>query len=33
MVGFTNGSLTQVSGRGVHPGLQVITGQLGGATK
>jgi HlyD family secretion protein len=33
MVGFTNGSLTQVSGRGMHPGLQVITGQLGGATK
>jgi HlyD family secretion protein len=33
MVGDTNGSLTQVSGPGVHPGLQVITGQLGGATK
>ncbi len=33
MVGFTNGSLTQVSGPAVHPGLQVITGQLGGATK
>lgn len=33
LVGYTNGSLTQVSGPGVHPGLQVITGQLGGAAK
>lgn len=32
-VGFTNGNLTQVSGPGVHRGLQVITGQLGAATK
>jgi HlyD family secretion protein len=32
-VGETNGSLTQVSGPGLHPGLQVITGQLGGAPK
>jgi HlyD family secretion protein len=32
-VGYTNGSLTEVSGRGVHSGLQVITGQLGGAPK
>jgi HlyD family secretion protein len=32
-VGFTNGSLTQVSGPEVHPGLQVITSQLGAATK
>jgi HlyD family secretion protein len=31
LVGFTNGSLTQVSGPGVRPGLQVITGQLGAA--
>lgn len=33
LVGHTNGSFTEVSGSGVHPGLQVITGQLGGATK
>ncbi|HZC38532.1 MAG TPA: efflux RND transporter periplasmic adaptor subunit, partial [Sphingomicrobium sp.] len=33
LVGYTNGSLTQVTGPHVHPGLQVITGQLGGAQK
>jgi HlyD family secretion protein len=32
-VGHTNGSLTEVSGPGLHPGLQVITGQLGGPSK
>ena len=32
-VGFTNGSLTEVSGAGVHKGLQAITGQLGGTPK
>jgi HlyD family secretion protein len=32
-VGYTNGNLTQVSGPGVRPGVQVITGQLGGAPK
>jgi HlyD family secretion protein len=33
LVGYTNGSLTQVNGPDVHPGLQVITGQLGTASK
>ena len=28
MVGDTDGSLTEVSGDGVRPGLKVITGQL-----
>lgn len=32
-VGHTNGSLTEVRGPGLHPGLQVITGQLAGKTK
>jgi HlyD family secretion protein len=32
-VGHSNGSLTEVRGSGVHPGLQVITGQLAGAGK
>jgi len=32
-IGHSNGSLTEVSGAGVHPGLQVITGQLAGAAK
>ncbi|HWU91809.1 MAG TPA: hypothetical protein VN106_01005, partial [Sphingomicrobium sp.] len=32
-VGHTNGSLTEVQGKGVHPGLKVITGQLAGASK
>ncbi|HEY1606768.1 MAG TPA: efflux RND transporter periplasmic adaptor subunit [Allosphingosinicella sp.] len=32
-VGYSNGSLTEVSGPGVHPGLQVITGQLAGKGK
>ena len=31
-VGHSNGSLTEVRGPGVHPGLQVITGQLAGGT-
>ena len=29
-VGHTNGSLTEVTGPGLHPGLKVITGQLAG---
>jgi HlyD family secretion protein len=33
IVGHSNGSLTEVRGPGVHPGLQVITGQLAGAGK
>ncbi len=32
-VGHTNGSLTEVTGPGLHPGLQVITGQLAGTGK
>jgi HlyD family secretion protein len=32
-VGHTNGSLTEVQGKGVHPGLKVITGQLASAGK
>lgn len=32
-IGHSNGSLTEVTGAGVHPGLQVITGQLAGAGK
>ena len=32
-IGHSNGSLTEVSGAGVHPGIQVITGQLAGAAK
>ena len=32
-VGHTNGSLTEVSGSGLHPGLKVITGQLAGTGK
>jgi HlyD family secretion protein len=32
-IGHSNGSLTEVSGAGVRPGLQVITGQLAGAAK
>jgi HlyD family secretion protein len=32
-VGHSNGSLTEVRGPGLHPGLQVITGQLSGAGK
>jgi HlyD family secretion protein len=32
-IGHSNGSLTEVSGAGVHPGLQIITGQLAGAAK
>jgi HlyD family secretion protein len=32
-VGHSNGSLTEVSGPGLHPGVQVITGQLAGAGK
>jgi HlyD family secretion protein len=32
-VGHSNGSLTEVRGPGVHPGIQVITGQLAGAGK
>ena len=31
--GHTNGSLTEVQGKGVHPGLKVITGRLAGASK
>ena len=31
--GHTNGSLTEVQGKGVHPGLKVITGQLASASK
>jgi HlyD family secretion protein len=33
MIGHSNGSLTEVRGAGVHPGLQVITGQLAGTGK
>ncbi|MDB5693156.1 MAG: secretion protein HlyD [Alphaproteobacteria bacterium] len=33
MIGHSNGSLTEVRGPGLHPGLQVITGQLAGAGK
>ena len=32
-VGHSNGSLTEVRGAGIHPGLQVITGQLAGPGK
>jgi HlyD family secretion protein len=32
-IGHSNGSLTEVRGAGLRPGLQVITGQLAGATK
>jgi HlyD family secretion protein len=32
-VGHSNGSLTEIRGPGLHPGLQVITGQLAGKTK
>ncbi|HEX4736947.1 MAG TPA: efflux RND transporter periplasmic adaptor subunit [Allosphingosinicella sp.] len=32
-VGYSNGSLTEVRGPGLRPGLQVITGQLAGKTK
>src|SRR5947209_4620460 len=32
-VGHTNGTLTEVSGVGLRPGLQVVTGQLAGAGK
>jgi HlyD family secretion protein len=32
-VGHSNGSLTEVRGPGVHPGLKIITGQLAGAGK
>ena len=32
-VGHTNGSLTEVSGSGLHTGLKVITGQLASASK
>ena len=32
-VGHTNGSLTEVQGKGVHAGLKVITGQLASASK
>jgi len=32
-VGHSNGSLTEVRGAGIHPGLQVITGQLAGPDK
>jgi len=32
-VGHSNGSLTEVRGAGLHPGLQVITGQLAGPGK
>jgi len=32
-VGHSNGTLTEVRGTGVHPGLQVITGQLAGPGK
>lgn len=32
-VGHSNGSLTEVRGAGIRPGLQVITGQLAGAGK
>jgi len=32
-VGHSNGSLTEVRGSGLHPGLQVITGQLAGPGK
>jgi HlyD family secretion protein len=32
-VGHSNGSLTEVRGPDLHPGLQVITGQLAGAGK
>jgi HlyD family secretion protein len=33
MIGHSNGSLTEVRGAGLHPGLQVITGQLAGSGK
>ena len=33
IVGHSNGSLTEVRGAGVHPGLKVITGQLAGKSK
>ena len=32
-VGHTNGSMTEVSGSGLHPGLKLITGQLAGTGK
>jgi HlyD family secretion protein len=32
-VGHTNGTVTEVSGPGLRPGLKVITGQLTGAGK